>query len=231
MRRTGDAVPTNPTGRVESIEEIAKNSIVSAARFSTSGYAIESPAAVRALASPVRQEIVDAVTAAGPCTIAQLGKHLGRAPDSLYFHVRRLVAVGLLVERDAQRRGRHVAAVYDVPGRPMRVAYASRVPARSIQSVVKGALRLGMRDFERAFSLSNAAVEGPGRNLWGGRAKGWVSEAEAREINAHIDRIMDIIHAGRPGKGRRQQSFSFVLAPVQPSRRSSRPSSSPGVSP
>lgn len=186
-------------------------------------FLIESPSAVRALASPIRQEIVDAVVAAGPCTVAALARHVGRAPDSLYFHVRRLLAVGLLVERDAARRGRHVAAVYDVPGRPIRIAYDGRLskPAgrRSINAVVQGAIRLGARDFSRAVERGKASTSGPDRDLWGGRAKGWLSDAEVAELNTLIERASAILHAGRPGKGRRPISFTFVLAPVKASER------------
>lgn len=192
-------------------------------REGSTPFLIESPGAVRAFASPIRQEIVDAVVAAGPCTIAELGRHLGRAPDSLYFHVRRLLAVGLLVEREAARRGRHVAAVYDVPGRPIRIAYEGRLskPAgrRSINAVVQSAIRLGARDFSRAVEGGKARASGPDRDLWGGRAKGWLNDAEIAELNTLIERASEILHAGRPGKGRRPISLTFVLAPVKASAR------------
>lgn len=192
-------------------------------RAASKEFLIESPSALRALTSPIRQEIVDAVVAAGPVTIASLARHLGRAPDSLYFHVRRLLAVGLLVEREAERKGRHVAAVYDVPGRPIRIGYQGRLgkPSgrRSINAVVQGAIRLGARDFARAVDGGKASASGADRELWGGRAKGWVSEEELVELNTLIDRASAILHAGRPGKGRRAVSFTFVLAPVKPSPR------------
>lgn len=189
----------------------------------SSPFLIESPGAVRALSSPIRQEIVDAVVAAGPCTIAALAQHLGRAPDSLYFHVRRLLAVGLLIERDAARRGRHVAAVYDVPGRPMRIAYDGRLskPAgrRSINAVVQGAIRLGSRDFARAVESGTSRTSGAARDLWGGRSKGWLSDADLAELNTLVERASEILRAGRPGKGRRPISLTFVLAPVKASAR------------
>lgn len=209
---------------METIEENANTSIVD--REGSFPFLIETPAAVRALCSPIRQEIVDAVVAAGPCTIAALGRHLGRAPDSLYFHVRRLLAVGLLVEREAERHGRHVSAVYDVPGRPIRIAYEGRLakPAgrRSINSVVQGAIRLGARDFARAVERGHGKASGPGRDLWGGRAKGWVGEAELAELCELVERASKILHGGRPGKGRKAVSFTFVLAPAKTSPRVSK---------
>lgn len=181
---------------------------------------------LRVLVSPVRQEIVDAVVSAGPCTIADLGRHLGRAPDSLYFHVKRLEGAGLLVARDAARRGRHVAAVYDVPGRPVRIRFesgSSEPFRRSVNSVVQGAIRLGARDFAKAIDSPSAVTRGRRRNLWGGRAKGWVGAAEVEELNVLIARASEILHSGRPGPGRKPVSFTFVLAPARTSARAPRP--------
>ncbi len=182
---------------------------------------IRDPAQVRALASPARQEIVDALAAAGPCSVAELAGHLGRAPDALYFHLRKLMGVGLVLERGAQKNGRHVAAVYDVPGRPMGIRYGGAIGGPALQRVVNSALRLAGRDFGRAFGagVGIAVTEGADRNLWGGRAKGWVGKKELAEVNRLIARMLHVIGSGRPGRGRRPQTFTYVLAPVRPSRR------------
>lgn len=176
---------------------------------------------MRALTSPARQEVVDALVAAGPCSIAQLAAHLGRAPDSLYFHVRRLVKVGLVVEREVQATGKRRAAIYDVPGRPMVLSYDATGRDRAVVEVVASALRLAGRDFSRAFRSGIAVPDGGRRNLWGGRVKGWVGEEDLAQINRLVGELLGLIRAGRPGPGRRAQTFTFVLAPVRPSRRSS----------
>jgi DNA-binding transcriptional ArsR family regulator len=182
---------------------------------------------LRALISPVRQEIIDAVVAAGPCTVAQLGRLLGRAPDSLYFHVKRLESAGLLLEGEASRRGRHVAAVYDVPGRPVLIRFGAGAPdtfRRSVNGVVQSAIRLGARDFAKAIESPGATTKSRPRALWGGRAKGWVSAAELKELNALIARASEILSSGVPRAGRKPVSFTFVLAPARTSARAPRPS-------
>ncbi len=179
---------------------------------------IRDAAQVRALASPARQEIVDALAAAGPCSVADLAAHVGRAPDALYFHLRRLITVGLVVERGPRKNGRHIAAVYDVPARPVRIRYGGPISGPALQRVLNSALRLAGRDFGRAFG-AGATTEGPQRNLWGGRVKGWVGPRELARINTLIQRLSDVIGSGRPGRGRRPQTFTYVLAPVRPSPR------------
>ncbi len=177
-------------------------------------YLIHAPAQLRALASPARQEIVDALVAAGPCSMAELAAHLGRPPDSLYFHMRTLLKVGLALELDPRKQGRHVAAMYDVPGRPVFLRYAG-TPEPAVQTVIASALRLGARDFRNGFKSSYAVLDGPDRTVWGGRVKGWVTPAEVREINTLIAKLFQLVRRGRPGKGRHPQTFTFAYAPVQ----------------
>ena len=72
---------------------------------------------VQALASPLRQDLLDVLETAGPLSIAELAERVGRPADSLYVHVRELLRVGLVVERERKKVGRHAYVVYDVIGR------------------------------------------------------------------------------------------------------------------
>lgn len=198
------------------IEIMRDYSIVSseaAGGAAAGAFAIDRPRQLRALASPMRQEVIDALVAAGPLSVAELAAHLGRAADSLYFHLRVLKRVGLVLEVDRRRNSRHVAAVYDVPGRPMRIVQEG-APARSMDAVVSSVLRLAQRDYRRGLKDQAARVEGQTRNLWGGRVKGWVADEDLPRINALIEELQGIIRRGRPGPERRGIALAFVLAPV-----------------
>lgn len=63
-------------------------------------YVIRELKQIRALASALRQDIVDGVEAIGPCAISELAVLLRRPPHALYYHVRRLVRLGLLTQGD-----------------------------------------------------------------------------------------------------------------------------------
>ncbi len=178
---------------------------------------ITNPAQVRALASPTRQDIVDALESAGPCSIAALALLLNRPADSLYFHIRRLLKVGLVIESDRRKDGRHVFAMYDVCGRPLRLSYDPPVRRADIARVVGAALRLGIRDFNRALSDSGRSrpTSGPARELWGGRAKGWVTPDQLARINALIGELLALTRGGSPDAPNATPiSLSFVLAPA-----------------
>jgi hypothetical protein len=189
---------------------------------------IERVEQVRALESTVCQEIVDLVGAAGSCSVREMAGFMGRRPDSLYYHVRKLSAAGLLVDRGIRGSGRRAEAVYDIPGRPLRLAYDPSDPenVRAVSRVVASMLRSANRDFRGGFRPDLAVVEGDGRNLWAARMKGWLSDDDLAELNTLLNRILEVFHpreaagiAGRephPAKGfsRRLHSLTWVLAPI-----------------
>ncbi len=185
---------------------------------------------VKVLESTVCQEIVDLVGAAGPSSVRQMAELMGRRPDSLYYHVHKLVAARLLIEQGIRGVGRHAEAVYDVPGRPLYLAYDPRDAANvsAIGRVVASMLRSTLRDFRSGFEPELAVVEGEDRNLWAARMKGWLGEDDVRELNRLLMEILELFHChdvpgGEEGTDRRSRgpsrslhSFTWVLAPMNP---------------
>lgn len=178
---------------------------------------ITKPSQVRALISPARQEIVDALEVAGPLTIAEVAGLIGRKSDALYFHAKRLVKVGLIRELEPRRNGRHVASLYDLAWRPMRLSYQAPVQAKDLAAVVAAAMRLAIRDFAAATkAYAKAAGTGVGRptEIWGARVKGWLAPEEVSEVSQLLARAAAIVRSGRPREGARAMSVSFVLSPA-----------------
>jgi predicted ArsR family transcriptional regulator len=172
---------------------------------------------ITALASSVRQDIVDILAAIGPATAPEIARSLGRRPDGLYFHLRLLSRVGLLREgRRANGAGRMVAT-YDVPGRPLRIRYdlSDRGGARAISRVTASMLRTANRGFARAASKGAARVTGPRRELWAARTRGWLTETELNEVNEAFARLIDLFNS-RPGpENACPYEVTLVLSPAQ----------------
>lgn len=208
--------PSRNAAKRPTFEYLYTYSIVSPARSSVPSPL--GPAQVRALVGPVRQEIVDVLESAGPRSVAELGALLGRPADALYHHLRRLVKVGLVVEREQRKDGRHVFAVYDLARRPVRLNYAAPVRPADIARVVAAAQRLTWREFQRALAAGTGVSEGPRRTLRGGRAKGWVTPARLVRVNALLEELVLTLTAGKPEAGATPISLCFVLAP-SPSKR------------
>lgn len=176
---------------------------------------------IQALAAPARQEIIDALISSGPASATDIAAALGRAADSLYYHIRKLEKVGLVVVVETRRCGRRDEAVYDVPGRPMRIDYdlSDRRVAAAVVDIMGAMLRITQRDFSEAVAEGTAKIGGPHRNLWGGRVKGWISKAGLREINRHLRRVSEIVLSpDREAEGG-LHSLTFVLTPLEPKLR------------
>ena len=75
---------------------------------------IRSARQVRALRTPLRQEIVQALTKLGACTVRELADELGHEPAALYYHVHALEEAGIAVETDKRRGGGRPEGVYEL---------------------------------------------------------------------------------------------------------------------
>ncbi len=177
--------------------------------------AVRTPAQVRAIASPVRQEILDAVEAAGPSTIAEIAVALARRPDGLYFHIRALEKARLLRRVGTRGEGRSEAAVFDVPARPVRIDYATpRGRAARLGPALDALLRLARRDTRRALACPNAVAHGPRRDLWVARVRGRVTPEELARVNALLEECSSILRESRAGADGRPVALAFALTPL-----------------
>lgn len=183
---------------------------------------VDHPDQLRALASTVRQDIVDTVQALGRASVPELARHLSREPDALYYHVRALLKVGLLVRLPADRvRGGRSEALYATarPDRRLQLAYGSRGSAarKAVEALVANMLRSAQRDFMAASKDPDCVVTGPRRELWAGRSKGWLSAAELERCNALLAKLTTLLSCVRTPRRDRLVNLQFLLAPARQS--------------
>lgn len=184
---------------------------------------IERPDQLRALVSPVRQEIFDVLATLGPSSVADLARVLGVSADRLYYHIRKMVEVELLVAGGQRSTTRRDEQIYRLAADDMRVRYDAADPenVQALSKAVASMLSLAERDFQRGFRSDLAVVDGPGRNLRAARFKAWLDAEELEEANALLERLSTLFGPGRPGPSRRLYAMAFTLAPLedQPIRR------------
>jgi hypothetical protein len=179
---------------------------------------IEDEQALSALISTVRQEIVDTIEAiGGEVAVADIAAQLGRPADGIYYHLRRLVDSGVLIEgadagdgsgrryRTAARRGKRVRLKY---GR------GARSNAATVAKVVGGLLRTAERDFGKALRSGSASGDGPLRDLWASRLKGWVADEDLREINRLLGRLSELLQQPRDVRRDHLVTLAWMLAPI-----------------
>ena len=184
-------------------------------------YLIRRREQIGALVSPLRQLIVDTLQNRGPSTIAELGHEIGRPADSLYYHVRMLLRVGLLVERGQRKSDLKNGSVYDVPANEMELRYVPgdhRIAAL-VQKAARATVRLAERDFYSGIHSELAVTSGLRRNLWSYRRMGWLGHAELEEVNRLLRRLDVLLERPRSKRRNRLCALTWILAPLQPRTR------------
>ena len=180
-------------------------------------FIVSDPEQLQVLASPGREEILDAVVQVGPCTISELARAVGRPRHALYYPVRALRDCGLVVESLRKCRGAKPAAVYDVPRRPMAVSFDLSTPDRRDAVTVLGTSRFkrAAQAFEAAVQSGAVVTEGPSRELWATQLKGSLSPAEVREANRLFSKLVELFSMP-PRKDRKGYILTFAMSPIVP---------------
>ncbi len=154
--------------------------------------------------------------AMGLCAIGDIARALNRAPENLYYHVARLIDVGLLREVGKRSTPGRPEVLYDMPAGKLRVLYDPEDPANveAVTDVARSMLRVAEKDFRTGFLPGLAVASGPGRNLWAARTKGWVRPEDLAEVNRLLNRLADLLIDGNSSEGGSLIALTWILAPV-----------------
>lgn len=179
------------------------------------------PAAMSELFKPARLEVYENLQIAGPSTIADLARRLGRPADSLYYHVRKLLAIGVIEERAAEERERggpgRRGAVYSVVARRLDVELDPK-SRRSREAWSEGGaavLRLAQRDFAKALESGDIHADGARRNLAIRRVKVRLSARELRAVNGHLEAIHELLCKHAENTKGELHAITFVMTPLE----------------
>lgn len=186
--------------------------------------AIDDPKHVRVLASPIRHEIVDTLSAlGGRASVAAIAEQLGRHADGLYYHLRILCSAGLVAEIAGRGRDQRRFRLIGSGRAPLRLAYrAGRGGnASALSGYAHGLLQVAERDFRRGLAVPGVVTGGSRRELWAARNKGWIGASDLEEANRLLERLCTLTSRPRGASRDRLVSLAFVLAPLppQPKRR------------
>lgn len=187
------------------------------------GGGIDDAKRIAVFATPIRVELVTAIQAlGGAATVAELAVQLGRPADGLYYHLRALVRGKLLVEREGDNGRSYRLAV--PAGQSLRLRYkpGATANAKAVAKVATSMSRLSQRDFLRALAEPDTIAEGPARELWAARLRGWVDADELVEVNRLLRRLADLLLGTRPTGGGKLVALHWIFAPLdaKPVRRS-----------
>lgn len=163
--------------------------------------------------SAVRFELMEFLSACGPCSIAELAAQLGVKADSLYHHIRKLVEVELVEEVGFRRRGRRVEAVYDVVAE--RFDFDTNVDNEALMKLMRSVHRRSERTFEKALAAGTLDFREKTRNAYVRGETARLTPKQLKQVKQHITQIMDIFEDGRSSTTGDLFTLSFDLMPLR----------------
>ena len=146
----------------------------------------------RAIASPLRLELIGLFIEREPLSVAQIAQRMGRPATAIHYHVRLLEKAGLLRRAGEQRSGSRREALY----RPVAEIFEMELPGDTTSGDPEAAIktlsmafRMAVGDMKGAFEDSSVRSSGPKRNFLGGRFHCRLSREELAELNRHLRHI------------------------------------------
>ncbi|GAA1551252.1 helix-turn-helix domain-containing protein [Kribbella hippodromi] len=173
---------------------------------------ISDPRAIRALAHPARQRIIDELFNGQVLTATECAELAGLTPSAMSYHLRALEKWGIIERAEESADGRE---------RPWRA------PARSlmISSQSGGSGRLASQAMIRstADAVIDRFAELDADDPWDdvsslSRSRLWLTHDEAKQLGKELAELVERFEKRRPAKGRtpgsRQVSTLFAVVPT-----------------
>lgn len=184
------------------------------------GYLVRRMDQLQMLESALRLELVDIFAANGPSSVPEIAEIMGRSPESLYFHVRKLEKVGLLTARGERRFDKHKEVLYETRADVLHISTASPTPSRmeALIKITRGFLRLPPKEVEEGLRSKDRVLTGSGRNVYAGRSRAWLNEDELAELNGMLEKLGEFIGRRRQRAGRSFYAVSMSMAPAKITR-------------
>ena len=176
----------------------------------------------KAVSSSVRFELLVNLERLGPCSIAALAEQMGRPADSLYHHVRQLVAVGLVAQKGQQQPGRNPEAVYDVAGDSLLFDFDPDTGRH-----VDEAVGFGNSLFRAASRVHEKALRGGVLNLPAGPGKDFhlryesarLGPAEIAKVNELLGELKQVLDSAPSDPTAPVYKLAWFMAPESSRRK------------
>jgi len=184
--------------------------------MSHSRYILRNPEQVAVLGSAVRLQIADLLSSEGEASVPELARRLGRSPESLYYHVRKLAEVGI-VEVAGERRVRTgFEAVYRLVAPEIRIdpKERSRPYLHALARCCAAMLRQTSRDYRRSIEGGGAVLEGESRDVALRRHTVRLDPEGLAKLNSLLEEIPHVLREHESTNGGQSFALTFVLTPL-----------------
>ncbi len=178
-------------------------------------HAMTTAAELRVVRSVICHRIIAVMERTGPCSVGKLAHAMHRRADGLYFHVRKLVEIGLVRHVGHHRPATRPEAVYDLVADHIVVDPNVRTPGflRALAAMYATSIRVAA-ERTRAAALQTGNVRaGRGRSLMVKRFQVSLGADALAELNERLDELSDFLRA-QENTGERLYSVSLLLTPA-----------------
>lgn len=179
---------------------------------------IERLEAIRLLVSPLRNDMIVAMLGAGPCSVTDLATWLERPPSSLYFHMEKLEAAGLVEQVGVRRKERHKEALYAPVAANLRVPQDDATEdGRKLRARVAatGLGRMAQR-VEQALAAGWSPLADGAPSVGSLRSAAWLDEAGLARFRELTDALMQLVNeAGEPDAGKTPINLALAFVTHQ----------------
>lgn len=180
-------------------------------------YRISRPDQMSAVESGVRQVILDVLLNGGPSSIKEIANALGKPADSLYYHIRMLSEVGLIIQVDSRKSGARDEAIYDVPTERFELVTDRRDPESTDATlrIMKNMTRVAARDCASGLESPKVVTKGKYRNFRGNRYIGRLTRDEIAELNEHLGRIEKLCKESAGRTSPNLVAITCIVSPIE----------------
>jgi DNA-binding transcriptional ArsR family regulator len=157
------------------------------------------PKQLAAIATPLRQRMFTTMVALGEFSVAELADEMERSASALYYHLKALLEVGLVLEVGVAATGRRHTKVYAPIAKRVRVVQAEPRAANlaAMQKSVRATFRSAERGCLAALALPDCQTSGSGRNMQLQQFTARLSKKRLREISDKLKEIDALLHAAQ----------------------------------
>jgi len=168
------------------------------------------------LTSPLRLEIMGWFGQGQQLSVRELAQCLDRPAASLYFHLQKLVEVGLLRVVSRRPTSSREAAVYAAVAERIAIAVdpGSKSSAHAAVRTVSALLRQADREFKAALEGGGFEECGRGEMQGGRRQRAWLSEAAFAEVSRRLDSIESYMTRQSRKKEGLEYAWTSLLVPL-----------------